>query len=119
MAMPATAVRAALANHIICHSENIDTSAADAAMPTPTPAKCTADSAPLPDAARRSSTRAELSTRMKALTMPATSRSARKTGICVARPIAARQPALTASDPSSQDRREPGRRIIASSAPAR
>ena len=117
--MPAIAVTIAPANHIMCQSENIGTSAADTAMPTPTPAKWTADKAPLPEAARRSSTSAELSTRMKALTMPATSRSARKTGIAVVKPIAARQKVFTASEPSNQARREPARRIAASSAPAR
>jgi len=53
---------------------------------------------------------------MKALTMPAINRSARKIGISVVRPIAARQQVLIASDPRSQDRREPGRRIAARSA---
>ncbi len=119
MAMPAIAVSTALATHIMRHSENIATSAADTAIPMPTPAKCTADKPPLPDKARRSSTSAELNTRMKALTMPAINRRTRKTGINVVKPIAARQNVFTASEPRSQARREPGRRTAASSAPAR
>ena len=88
-------------------------------MPMPTPAKCTAESPLRPALASRSSTRAELKISTKALAMPATSRSRRKSGSVVATPIAARQIALTASDPKSQARREPGRRTAARSAPAR
>ena len=88
-------------------------------MPLPTPAKWTADSSPRPCCASRSSTSAEAKIRVKALAMPATSRSARKTASAVVRPIAARQSALAASEPSSQARREPGRRSAASRAPAR
>ena len=51
--------------------------------------------------------------------MPATSRSSRNNGTLEVRPIAARQIAVTAREPSNQDRREPGSRMVASKAPAK
>ena len=65
-------------------------------MPMPTPAKCTADRPLRPAAASRSSTRAEAKIRQKALAMPASSRSSRKSGSEVVRPIAASASALSA-----------------------
>ena len=70
-ATAASTARAALASHMLRQSLSVATRAADAAMPMPTPEKCSADRPLRPVAASRSSTRAELKIRQKALAMPA------------------------------------------------
>ena len=118
-ATAASTARPALASHMLRQSLSVATRAADTAMPMPTPEKCSADKPLRPVAASRSSTRAELKIRQKALAMPAPSRSTRKNASDVVTAIATRQTAFSARPASSQARREPGRRTAASKAPAR
>jgi len=122
--MTAANDRAPAANHRIGHGKwaasRTATTAAESAMPEPTPAKCSAERPGRPARASRSSTSAELKISAKAEATPAVRRNAMNNASKWVSPIAARQSALVASPRISQKRRVPGRPgHDASSAPAR
>jgi hypothetical protein len=103
---------APLARHIAVQSppppSSPATKAADTAIPTPTPAKCSAARPGRRASASRSSTRAEARISASALATPPRKRSTRNPGTDPQNPIAPVVAALAASAPSSQTRRDPG-----------
>ena len=115
---------APLASHRLSHpapvAANPDTSTAETAMPTPTPANGIHDSSERPAAASRSRTSPDASTIASALATPPAKRSARNAAISAVSPIAAVVVALRTSAPSSHPRRPPGMRTRAAAiAPTR
>ena len=96
------------------------TNAADNAIPTPTPAKCTAPRPGRPAFANVSSTKAVARIRTNALATPPANRTARNHPSPPSYPIAAVVTALIASAPNNHQRRGPGKDARAApNAPAR
>ena len=114
---------APLACHIAAQSppraNSSATTAADKAIPAPTPAKWTADRADRPLVAKRSMTMAEVQTSTTALAKPPTNRSAKNPPMPQSQPIATVLIVLTANATNTHVRRDPaGGKNASVSAPA-